>query len=49
MVFTGGASGTVAKYILVVATVVFGSGGTLCHITIIITYRNVIDNVYVNI
>ena len=46
MVFTGVASGTVAKYILVVATVVFGSGGTLCHTTINITDHNVVDNVY---
>ena len=49
MVFTGIASGTVAKYILVVATVVLGNGGTLCHTTINITDHNVVDNVYVNI
>ena len=50
MVFTGVASGTVAKYILVVATVVFDTDGTLCYATstIIITDYIVVDNIYIN-
>ena len=51
MVFTGGASGTVPKYILVVATVVFGTGDTLYYSTIIITnhiiYINIRTGTYV--
>ena len=45
MVFTGGASGIVAKCILVIATVVFGSGGTLCYATIIITGHIIYINI----
>ena len=45
-----GASGTVAKCILVIATVVFGTGGTLCCATstIIITDCIVVDSIYIN-
>ena len=49
MVFTGGASGTVAKCVLVIATVVFDTGGTLCYTTstIIITDCIVVDSIYI--
>ena len=50
MVFTGVASGTVAKCILVIATAVFYTGGTLCYATstIIITDCIVVDSIYIN-